>query len=197
MNRRRRFTRPEKGRLWIAIQEFPLRNDRTLLASLSPDCSWYQSDCSRMSATAASLRTIGQSEVFSPASSPFPKRANKPFLANLRYGKVDLRSLRSRNQVLFEISQATLLVLTNQLADVFTGSAPIAGGDFLGALRIVHLPLKRTEFGQLSEIPRVGGYYGYPHPTRTHRDERIVGQPPASNLLVIIFGRQPGEHFTV
>jgi hypothetical protein len=27
-------------------------------ASLSPDCSWYQSDWSRMSATAASLRTI-------------------------------------------------------------------------------------------------------------------------------------------
>jgi hypothetical protein len=29
---------------------------------------------------------------------------------------------------LFEISQATFLVLTNQLADIFTGSAPIAGG---------------------------------------------------------------------
>src|ERR1035438_9753744 len=71
---------------------------------------------------------LGQSEVSSPASSPFPKHANKPFLANLRYGKFDLRSLCSRNQVLFEISQTTLLVLTNQLADVFTGSAPIAGG---------------------------------------------------------------------
>jgi hypothetical protein len=32
--------------------------DSELQASLSPDCSWYQSDSSRMSATAASLRTI-------------------------------------------------------------------------------------------------------------------------------------------
>ena len=61
-----------------------------------------------------------------PASSPFPKRANKPFLINLRYGKFNLRPLRSRDQV-FEISRATFFVLTNQIADIFTGSFPIAG----------------------------------------------------------------------
>jgi hypothetical protein len=33
-------------------------------------------------------------------------------------------------------------------------------GAILGGLRIVHSPLKRMEFGQLSEIPCVGGYYG-------------------------------------
>jgi hypothetical protein len=30
---------------------------------------------------------------------------------------------------LFEISKATFFVLTNQFADIFTGSAPIAGGN--------------------------------------------------------------------
>src|SRR6266404_3776296 len=72
---------------------------------------------------------LGQSELSSPASSPFTKRANKPSLANLRYRKFNLRSLRSRDQVLFEISKATFFVLTNQFADIFTGSAPIAGGN--------------------------------------------------------------------
>ena len=78
-----------------------------------------------MSATAASLWAF---EVSSPAASPFPKSANKPFLANLRYGKFNLGSFRGRNQFLFEISQATFLVLANQFVDIFTGSVPIAGG---------------------------------------------------------------------
>jgi hypothetical protein len=41
----------------------------------------------------------------------------------------------------------------------------------------------------------MGGYHGYTETPGTRRDERIVGKPPASNLLVIVLGRQSRQRF--
>ena len=52
--------------------------------------------------------------------------------------------------------------ITSCLKNMTTVGFVSQNGAILGGLGIVHSPLKRTEFGQLSEIPCVGGYYGYP-----------------------------------
>src|ERR1039458_2604863 len=71
---------------------------------------------------------------------------------------------------------------------------PIAGGDHLRNTIPARdaLPDRRNRCpSQVLLVPAL-----HTIPALVGRDERIVGQPPASNLLVIILGRQPGEHFT-
>src|SRR6266851_8470999 len=81
-------------------------------------------------------RRLGQSEVSSPAASPFPKSANKPFLANLRYGKFNLGSFRGRNQ----------------LSRDFPGDVPCPGESIRGHIHW-ECPNRRRLFGP-AQCPR-------------------------------------------
>ena len=57
------------------------------------------------------------------------KGSEQAFAANLGQGDFDFRSFGGGDQFLLEIAEASLFVLTDELADVLAGRAPIAGGD--------------------------------------------------------------------
>ena len=57
-----------------------------------------------------------------------------------------------------------------------------------------HLPLEAAEFGELPEIPLIRRKHSDPASPRAHRDQCIIGQASLTELLVVILGRQPGEH---
>jgi hypothetical protein len=56
------------------------------------------------------------------------------------------------------------------------------------------LPLKRPEFGQPSKISFVGGNDADAAPSRTHRDQSIVSEPPLSDLFVAVFSGEVDEY---
>jgi hypothetical protein len=56
------------------------------------------------------------------------------------------------------------------------------------------LPLKCAEFGQPTVIALIGGEHSDAQPPGAHRNQCVVGQPPLSDLFVMIFGRQPSKH---
>src|SRR5271165_6532979 len=57
-----------------------------------------------------------------------------------------------------------------------------------------HLPMKCAKFGEPAVVAFIGGEYPNAQPPGAHRNQCVVGQPPLSNLFVVVLGRQASKH---
>jgi hypothetical protein len=55
------------------------------------------------------------------------------------------------------------------------------------------LPPECAEFRETTVVALIGGEHPYAQSPETHRNQRVVGQPPLSDLFVIVFLPQAGS----
>jgi hypothetical protein len=61
-------------------------------------------------------------------------------------------------------------------------------------LDLDQLPPECAEFSETKVVALIGGEHSYAQLPDAYRNQRFVGQPPLSDLFVIIFLRQAGQH---